>query len=84
MLAAAQAKRKVCEAEKYLADCILAHQSVLLDVWRQRAQAANSHLLVAELNVGRLHMERKKFCVSMSMARSDAESATTIGTSSSY
>ncbi|KAG1849722.1 hypothetical protein F4604DRAFT_1934738 [Suillus subluteus] len=84
MLAATQAKRKVCKAKKYLAGCILAHQSALLDVWHQRAQAANSRLLVAELSIGRLHMEWKKFGVSMTMARSDAESATTIGTSSSY
>ncbi|KAG2737452.1 hypothetical protein P692DRAFT_20761717, partial [Suillus brevipes Sb2] len=56
-LEAAKAKRKVCEAEKHLADCILEHQMTLLNLWHQ---AANSRLLTADLNVGRMHMERKK------------------------
>lgn len=60
MLAAAQAKRKVCKAEKHLADCILEHQVTLLDIWRHRAQAANSRLLTTDLNVGHIHLERKK------------------------
>ncbi|KAG2369064.1 hypothetical protein BDR07DRAFT_1477382 [Suillus spraguei] len=59
-LAAAKAEQKVCKAKKYLADCILAHQSVILNIWRQRVQVTNSCLLMAELNVGRLHTERKK------------------------
>ncbi|KAG0696399.1 hypothetical protein DFH29DRAFT_1004622 [Suillus ampliporus] len=83
-LAAAKAKRKVREAEKHLADCILAHQSVILNIWRQRVQAANSRLLTAELNVGHLHTERKKIGISMCMTRSHSEGTTTVGTSSPY
>ncbi|KAG2738996.1 hypothetical protein P692DRAFT_20756764, partial [Suillus brevipes Sb2] len=59
-LEAAKAKRKVCEAKKHLADCILEHQTMLLNLWWQRAEAANSRLLTADLNVGRMHMECKK------------------------
>ncbi|KAG2158272.1 uncharacterized protein EDB93DRAFT_1334662 [Suillus bovinus] len=59
-LEAAKAKQKVCKAEKYLADCILEHQSILLDLWRHHAEVANCHLLNADLNVGHMHMERKK------------------------
>jgi hypothetical protein len=75
-LAAAKAERKVCEAKKHLADCILAHQSVILDIWHQCVQAANSRLLTAELNVGRLHTERKKIGISMSMTRSHSDGTT--------
>lgn len=75
-LAAAKAEQKVCEAKKHLADCILAHQSVILDIWRQRAQATNSRLLTAELNVGRLHTEWKKIGISMSMTRSHSDGTT--------
>ncbi|KAG2030952.1 hypothetical protein BDR03DRAFT_1033421 [Suillus americanus] len=32
----------------------------LLNLWRHCAEAANSWLLTADLNVGRMHMERKK------------------------
>jgi hypothetical protein len=70
-LEAAKAKRKVCEAEKHLADCILEHQSILLDLWRRRAEVANCHLLNADLNVGRMHMERKKSGIA-AFARSDS------------
>ncbi|KAG1853678.1 hypothetical protein F4604DRAFT_1686264 [Suillus subluteus] len=58
-LEAAKAKQKVCEAEKHLANCILEHQSILLDLWCHRVDVANCHLLNADLNVGRMHMERK-------------------------
>jgi len=53
-------KRKVCEAEKQLADCVLEYHTSLLNLWRHRAEAANFRLLTADLNVGRIHMERKK------------------------
>ncbi|KAG2047746.1 hypothetical protein BDR06DRAFT_976514 [Suillus hirtellus] len=59
-LEAAKAKCKVCEAEKHLADCILEHQSILLDLWRHHVEVANCHLLNADLNIGRMHMECKK------------------------
>jgi len=75
-LEAAKAERKVYEAKKHLADCILAHQSVILDIWRQHVQAANSDLLTAELNVGRLHTERKKISISMSMTRGHSDGTT--------
>ncbi|KAG2101101.1 uncharacterized protein F5147DRAFT_655430 [Suillus discolor] len=84
VLAAAKAKRKVCEAEKHLADCILAHQLVILNIWHQHVQAANSCLLMVELNVVCLHTERKKIGISMSMTRSHSDGTTTVGTSSSY
>ncbi|KAG1896303.1 uncharacterized protein F5891DRAFT_1193328 [Suillus fuscotomentosus] len=83
-LAAAKAERKVCEAEKYLANCILAHQLVILSIWHQHIQAASSHLLTAELEVGHLHTEWKKIGISMSMTRSHSDDTTTVGTSSSY
>ncbi|KAG2739718.1 hypothetical protein P692DRAFT_20754923, partial [Suillus brevipes Sb2] len=70
-LEAAKAKRKVCEAEKHLADCILEHQSILLDLWRRHAEVANCHLLNVDLNVGRMHMECKKSGIA-AFARSDS------------
>ncbi|KAG0700897.1 hypothetical protein DFH29DRAFT_1000702 [Suillus ampliporus] len=59
-LEAAKAKWKVCEAEKHLADRIIEHQVTLLNIWCHRTEVANFHLLMVDLNVGRLHMERKK------------------------
>ncbi|KAG1768594.1 hypothetical protein EV702DRAFT_1049975 [Suillus placidus] len=59
-LEAAKAKWKVCEAEKHLADCILEHQAILLNLWRSHVEAANCRLSNADLNVGHMHMERKK------------------------
>jgi hypothetical protein len=56
-LEAAKAKQKVCEAKKHLANCMLKHQMTLLNLWRHHAEAANSQLLTADLNVGRMHME---------------------------
>jgi len=55
----------VCEAEKYLADCVLEHQATLLELWRHRVEAANQRLLSADLNVGRIHTERKKSGIAM-------------------
>ncbi|KAG2100262.1 hypothetical protein BD769DRAFT_1393979 [Suillus cothurnatus] len=77
-LETAKAERKVYEAKKHLANCILAHQSVILDIWRQRVQAANSDLLMVELNVGRLHTEWKKISISMSMTRGHSDGTTTV------
>ncbi|KAG0692529.1 hypothetical protein DFH29DRAFT_1008509 [Suillus ampliporus] len=59
-LEAAKMKHKVCQAQKALADCILEHHMVLLDLYRHRVEAANTHLLTANLNVGRMHVEREK------------------------
>ncbi|KAG2355569.1 hypothetical protein BDR07DRAFT_1381436 [Suillus spraguei] len=59
-LEAAKAKRKVCKAEKHLANCIIEHQVMLLNIWCHRVEVANFRLLMVDLNVGHLHMERKK------------------------
>ncbi|KAG2059349.1 hypothetical protein BDR06DRAFT_967889 [Suillus hirtellus] len=83
-LEAAKAEQKVYKAKKHLADCILAHQSVILDIWCQHVQATNSDLLMAELNVGCLHTEWKKISISMSMTQGHSDDTTTVGTSSSY
>ncbi|KAG2073061.1 hypothetical protein BDR04DRAFT_1116585 [Suillus decipiens] len=74
----------VYKAKKHLANCILAHQLVILDIWCQRIQAMNSHLLTVELNVGCLHTEQKKIGISMSMTQSHSDGTTTVGTPSSY
>ncbi|KAG0705580.1 hypothetical protein DFH29DRAFT_996661 [Suillus ampliporus] len=59
-LEAAQAKRKVCQAQKHLADCLLEHQQILIHISRRRAEAARQRLLLANLNVGRMHSERRR------------------------
>jgi hypothetical protein len=59
-LEAAQAKRKVCQAQKYLADCLLEHHQILIHLYRRRAEAASARLLLADLNVGRMHTERRR------------------------
>ncbi|KAG2740563.1 hypothetical protein P692DRAFT_20753130, partial [Suillus brevipes Sb2] len=59
-LEAAKSRRKVCQAQKALADCTLEHHMVLVDLYRRRVEAANMRLLTADLNVGRMHIERKK------------------------
>ncbi|KAG2047505.1 hypothetical protein BDR06DRAFT_1013805 [Suillus hirtellus] len=83
-LEAAKAEQKVYKAKKHLANCILAHQSVILDIWCQHIQAVNSDLLMVELNVGHLHTERKKISISMSMTWGHSDGTTTVSTSSSY
>ncbi|KAG2143610.1 hypothetical protein DEU56DRAFT_910741 [Suillus clintonianus] len=60
VLKAAQAKRKVCQAQKHLADCVLEHDQILTCISRRRAEAANMRLLLADLNVGRVHSERRR------------------------
>lgn len=59
-LEAAQAKRKVCQAQKHLADCLLEQYQILIHISRRRAEAANQRLLLADLNVGRMHSERRR------------------------
>ncbi|KAG0694631.1 hypothetical protein DFH29DRAFT_1006150 [Suillus ampliporus] len=59
-LEAAKTKCKVCQAQKALADCILEHHMVLLDLYRRRVEAANTRLLTANLNIRCMHVERKK------------------------
>ncbi|KIK33926.1 hypothetical protein CY34DRAFT_98810, partial [Suillus luteus UH-Slu-Lm8-n1] len=59
-LEAAKSRRKVCQAQKALVDCTLEHHMVLVDLYRRRVEAANMRLLTADLNVGRMHIERKK------------------------
>ncbi|KAG1717661.1 hypothetical protein EDD22DRAFT_856020 [Suillus occidentalis] len=59
-LKAAKAKRKICQAQKHLADCILEHHEILTHLCHRHAEDANTHLLLADLNVGRLHLERRK------------------------
>jgi hypothetical protein len=59
-LEAAKAKRKICQAQKHLADCILEHHEILTHLCHRRAEDANTRLLLADLNVGRLHLERRK------------------------
>jgi hypothetical protein len=54
-LKAAQAKHKVCQAQKYLADCLLEHHQILINISRLRTEAANEHLLLADLNVGHMY-----------------------------
>jgi hypothetical protein len=50
----------VCQAQKALADCTLEHHMVLVDLYRRHVEAANMRLLTANLNVGRMHIEREK------------------------
>ncbi|KAG2153433.1 uncharacterized protein EDB93DRAFT_1248706 [Suillus bovinus] len=59
-LEAAQAKRKVCRAQKYLADCLLEQYKILIHISHCRAEAPNQHLLLADLNVGHMHSERRR------------------------
>ncbi|KIK31593.1 hypothetical protein CY34DRAFT_103067 [Suillus luteus UH-Slu-Lm8-n1] len=59
-LEAAQAKRRVCQAQKDLADSILEHHIVLTNLHRRRVEAANMRLMTADLDVGRMHIERRR------------------------
>lgn len=63
-LKAAKSRHKVCQAQKVLADCTLEHHMVLVDLYRRRVEAANMCLLMADLNVGCMHIERKKSGIS--------------------
>ncbi|KAG2119479.1 uncharacterized protein F5147DRAFT_766970 [Suillus discolor] len=63
-LEAAKSRCKVCQAQNALADCTLEHHMVLVDLYRHRVEAANMCLLTADLNVGRMHIERKKSGIS--------------------
>ncbi|KAG2031369.1 hypothetical protein BDR03DRAFT_1016201 [Suillus americanus] len=59
-LEAAQAKRKVCQAQKHLADRLLEHHQILIHISHHRAEAANQCLLLADLNIGCMHSERQR------------------------
>lgn len=59
-LEAAQAKRRICQAQKDLADSILEHHIVLTNLHLRRVEAANMRLLTADLDVGRMHIERRR------------------------
>ncbi|KAG1895265.1 uncharacterized protein F5891DRAFT_1194322 [Suillus fuscotomentosus] len=65
-LEAAQAKRKVCQAQKHLADCLLKQHKILIHISHRRAEAANQRLLLANLNVRHMHSEcRRKGGITM-------------------
>ncbi|KAG2146497.1 uncharacterized protein EDB93DRAFT_1104279 [Suillus bovinus] len=59
-LEAAKSRCKVCQAQKALVDCTLELHMVLVDLYCRHVEAANMRLLTADLNIGRMHIERKK------------------------
>jgi hypothetical protein len=59
-LEAAQAKCRVCQAQKALADSILEHHIVLTNLHCRHVEAANMQLLTADLDVGRMHIEWRR------------------------
>ncbi|KAH7920651.1 hypothetical protein BV22DRAFT_1050184 [Leucogyrophana mollusca] len=61
VLEAARAKRKVCRAEQYLAECVLEEHTILGDLYRCKAEAAERKLENADLNVGRVRTFRSSF-----------------------